>query len=66
MNEVQVYEIAGRDLAKLYPELKCENCGRDLATALDETWAKVGCGYFCGECIARGEHLTHPSACRLA
>lgn len=65
MSELQVFEISGQELAKLYPELKCDACGRILADAQDETWAKVGCGYFCGECIANGYHLTHPSACRI-
>ena len=62
----EVFEISGKDLAALYPDLKCDSCGRSLAMAQDEIWAKVGCGYFCAECIASGKHLTHPAACRTS
>ena len=62
----EIFEIAGKDLAGLYTNLKCDGCGRSLAEARDETWAKVACGYFCAECIASGRHLTHPAACRTA
>lgn len=65
MSDVHVFEIAGKDLAALYPDLRCESCGRDLAAAMDETWAKVACGYFCAACIDQGLHLTHPMACRV-
>ncbi|MCB1493140.1 MAG: hypothetical protein KDJ77_15315 [Rhodobiaceae bacterium] len=65
MTTPQVFEIGGAELAALYPDLKCDACGRSLSAARDETWAKVGCGYFCGQCIEAGRHLTHPSACRL-
>ncbi len=65
MAGITVHEIEGRRLVTLFPDLWCEACGRKLADALDETWVKAGCGYFCAECVAKGLHLTHPSACRI-
>jgi len=62
----EVFEIAGKALAELYPHLRCDACGRSLAEGEDEIWAKVSCGYFCAECIAAGRHLTHPAACRVS
>ncbi len=65
-DERQMFEIAGKDLAGLYSNLRCDSCGRNVTEATDEVWAKVACGYFCGDCIASGRHLTHPAACRAS
>lgn len=62
----EVFPIGGKELAKLYPDLKCDACRRRLSGSLDETWVKVGCGCFCAECQAESRHLTHPSACRIS
>ena len=62
---IEVFEIGAGKLAELFPDLKCEACGKQLSAASGETWVKAGCGYFCADCVARGRHLTHPSACRI-
>jgi tRNA(Ile2) C34 agmatinyltransferase TiaS len=66
MTDGQTFEIAGKELATLYADLKCDSCGRRLADAKDETWTKFTCGYFCAQCVAEGRHLTHPMACRVS
>ena len=68
MNEIsgmEIFRIDAVKLAELFSGLKCEACGRALEPVAGETWAKVGCGTFCPDCIALDRHLTHPSACRV-
>ena len=61
---MEIFEIASDRLAGLYPELKCDGCGKLLQAEPVETWAKAGCGYFCADCLAKGVYLSHP-ACGL-
>jgi len=62
----EIFEIGGRQLDGLFPGLHCDRCGRRAADAPDEIWAKAGCAYFCGECVAAGRHLAYPAANRCS
>jgi hypothetical protein len=66
VNRPEVFPIAGRRLDELFPGLRCDRCGRRAADAPEEIWAKAGCAYFCGECVAAGRHLMHPAASRCS
>jgi hypothetical protein len=63
---MEVFEISAEKLVALYPDLKCDACGRRLSASAGETWVKAGCGYFCQDCVRRGRHLTHPAARRAS
>lgn len=65
MNEVEVFEIRSDELSKLYKTLKCDGCGKVLAPEPIETWAKVGCGYYCAECLAKGIRGTRSAGCAI-
>lgn len=61
---MEIFEIPSDRLAELYKTLSCDGCGKQLSALPVETWAKVGCGYFCADCLAKGVHLSHP-ACKI-
>ncbi|MFH1794768.1 MAG: hypothetical protein ABIK36_12875 [Pseudomonadota bacterium] len=63
MSDVAVFEIRSDELSRLYKNLKCDGCGKALAPAPVETWAKVGCGYYCAECLARGVRGARAVSC---
>jgi hypothetical protein len=60
----QVFQIAARELARLYRDLRCDGCEVSPDPASDAIWAKAGCGYYCPDCLRRGVHHFHPARSR--
>ena len=58
------FDITSDRLAGLYASLRCDGCGAGLQAMPVTTWAKVGCGYFCADCLSKAMHLTTPCAVR--
>lgn len=61
---MEIFEVPSDRLAQIYADLHCDGCAAPLIALPVTVWAKVGCGYFCAVCLARGVHLTHPACQR--